>query len=180
MKILVLWLVQLHSSVLTNCSIRWQNILLHSVCVGKSATKKKKTIFAIALSVHIYVRVLSISDLLKMTCFSFNKIHKPPKWHCYYLKESKYCCPKWKNILKNQKIDIRSLTDRTKLHIPKTHRSAGGKASSVFGPRLWNLLPTDITAVSLTVFKKLLKTYLFSHNIKFLFLIFVFCALFPA
>ena len=69
------------------------------------------------------------------------------------------------NIQSSSHHYLRSLADQTRLHIPKTHRSAGDKAFFVFGPRLWNMLPIDIReAGSLTVFKKLLKTYLFSHN----------------
>lgn len=61
---------------------------------------------------------------------------------------------------------LRSSADHTRLHIPKTCRSFGDKAFSVAGPRLWNMLPLFIReAVSLNVFKKLLKTYLFSHNV---------------
>ena len=38
-------------------TIRWQNILLHSIWVGKS-----EKLFTIALIVHIYIRVFSISN----------------------------------------------------------------------------------------------------------------------
>ena len=61
-----------------------------------------------------------------------------------------------------------SQADHTRLHIPKTHRSTGDKAFCVIEPHLWNMLPiTTREAVSLTVFKKLLKTYIFSHSIYF-------------
>jgi len=58
---------------------------------------------------------------------------------------------------------LRSAVDHTKLYVPKTHRSQGDRAFSVIGPRQWNMLPLSIReAVSLNVFKKLLKTHLFS------------------
>ena len=61
---------------------------------------------------------------------------------------------------------LRSQVDHTRLHIPKTHRPTGDKAFFVIGPHLWNMLPiTTREAASLAVFKKLLKTYLFSHSI---------------
>ena len=67
-----------------------------------------------------------------------------------------------------------SQADHTRLHIPKTHCSTGDKTFFVIGPRLWNMLPiTTREAASLAVFKKLLKTYLFSHSIYFFF-VFVF------
>ena len=63
---------------------------------------------------------------------------------------------------------LRSQADHTRLHIPKTHRSTGDKAFFVIGPRLWNRLPIATReAASLTIFKKLLKTYFFSHSIYF-------------
>ena len=61
---------------------------------------------------------------------------------------------------------LHSQADHTRLHIPKTHRSKGDKTFFVIGPRLWNMLPiVTREAASLIVFKKLLKTYLFSHSI---------------
>ena len=45
--------------ILTIYWIRWQNILLHSIWVGKSAK-----LFTIALIVYIYIRVFSISNTI--------------------------------------------------------------------------------------------------------------------
>ena len=42
----------------------------------------------------------------KVMCFSFNKSHKTPKITKLYFKKGKYCCPKWKNKWKLQKIKI--------------------------------------------------------------------------
>ena len=69
------------------------------------------------------------------------------------------------STISNSKHFLRSLTDHTRLNIPKTYRSTGDRAFSVIGPRLWNKLPIYIReACSITVFKKQLKTYLFSHE----------------
>ena len=80
------------------------------------------------------------------------------------------------NTQSSSHLYLRSQADHTRLHIPKTHCSTGYKPFFVIGSRLWNMLPiTTREAASLTVFKKLLKTYLFSHSIYFfsLFCIFV-------
>jgi hypothetical protein len=59
---------------------------------------------------------------------------------------------------------LRSSCDHTRLYIPRTHRSIGDRAFSVAGPRIWNNLPLSIReAQSLAIFKKLVKTHLFSH-----------------
>jgi len=49
------------------------------------------------------------------------------------------------------------------LDIPRTTTSLGDRAFAVAGPRVWNSLPTAICdpSLSLSVFGKLLKTYLF-------------------
>ena len=62
-----------------------------------------------------------------------------------------------------QSHNLRSLSDNTRLYIPKTNRSFGDNSFCVAGPRLWNALPITIReAPSLMVFKKLLKTHLFT------------------
>ena len=62
----------------------------------------------------------------------------------------------------SNKRNLRSSKDITKLIIPKTKRSAGDCGFSVYGPRLWNSLPTSIRlAPSLQIFKRHLKTHLF-------------------
>ena len=55
-------------------------------------------------------------------------------------------------------------SDQENLVIPKFKtESFGGRAFSVLGPRLWNALPNEIkTSSSLHLFKKSLKTHLFS------------------
>ena len=61
---------------------------------------------------------------------------------------------------------LRSSKDVTKLHVPKTYRSVGDGAFSVMGPRLWNTLPISIREkTSLALFKKKLKTYIFSNHL---------------
>ena len=58
---------------------------------------------------------------------------------------------------------LRSSADTTRLMIPRSKRKAGDKSFQVIGPRLWNQLPVGIRgAVSVSVFKGLLKTYLFT------------------
>jgi len=49
------------------------------------------------------------------------------------------------------------------LDIPRTTTSLGDRAFAVAGPRVWNSLPPAIRAPSLplSIFGKLLKTYLF-------------------
>ena len=64
------------------------------------------------------------------------------------------------------KRNLRSTTDLTRLHIAKTKRAYGDRAFRVAGPKLWNKLPTHIReSLSVSTFKKLLKTHLFSQNI---------------
>ena len=64
------------------------------------------------------------------------------------------------------KRNLRSTTDLTRLHIAKTKRAYGDRAFRVAGPKLWNELPTHIReSQSVSTFKKLLKTHLFSQNI---------------
>ena len=57
---------------------------------------------------------------------------------------------------------LRSTTDSTILHVPRTYTVTDDNAFQSHAPRLWNQLPRNIrTATSLEVFKKLLKTFLF-------------------
>ena len=57
---------------------------------------------------------------------------------------------------------LRSTTDSTILHVPRTYTVTDDNAFQSYAPRLWNQLPRNIrTATSLEVFKKLLKTFLF-------------------
>ena len=63
---------------------------------------------------------------------------------------------------------LRSATDATRLHVPKVHyrslKSAADKAFAFAAPKLWNQLPVSVrSSNSLPVFKKELKTYLFSQ-----------------
>jgi len=48
--------------------------------------------------------------------------------------------------------------------VPRTHTGFGDRAFQVAGPRLWNSLPASLRQSDMTVsqFKKLLKTHLFS------------------
>lgn len=60
---------------------------------------------------------------------------------------------------------LRSSSDVTRLVVPRSKRKAGDKSFNVIGPQLWNQLPVGIReAVSVPVFKGLLKTYLFPAN----------------
>ncbi|KAJ8020547.1 hypothetical protein HOLleu_40164 [Holothuria leucospilota] len=60
-------------------------------------------------------------------------------------------------------LSLWSFSDRIRLHVPKTTLSSGDSGFCVAGPRLWNSLPRSIReALSLVVFKKCLKTYLFA------------------
>ena len=58
---------------------------------------------------------------------------------------------------------LRNFSD-SQLQIPSTRLTyMGDRAFSVYAPKLWNALPLDIrTSISLTVFKKLLKTHLYN------------------
>ena len=52
---------------------------------------------------------------------------------------------------------------RGDLIVPRTRRQLGNRAYSVAGPTAWNSLPRDIrTASTISTFKNLLKTHLFS------------------
>ena len=55
-----------------------------------------------------------------------------------------------------------------KLDVPNTQSRFGNRAFSVIGPRILNLLPASIReSPNVTLFKKSLKTYLFSkHDIE--------------
>ena len=65
-------------------------------------------------------------------------------------------------ILQNQTIFTRSKLGR-KLYVPKTKlKTAGDRAFSVAGPKLWNTLPAALqNTEDITCFKKLLKTHMF-------------------
>ena len=53
-----------------------------------------------------------------------------------------------------------------KLIVRRSRRTIGDRAFSVAAPRLWNALPPDVvSAPSLPVFKKLLKTHLFNQSL---------------
>ena len=57
---------------------------------------------------------------------------------------------------------LHSSQDITRLFIPPTTRRAGDHSFHVYGPRLWNTLPSKIRmAPTLGSLKKLIKTYLF-------------------
>ena len=59
---------------------------------------------------------------------------------------------------------LRSSADQTRLSVPRTRRKAGDSSFSIAAPRLWNELPAGLReAISLPVFKSLLKTFLFPH-----------------
>ena len=61
------------------------------------------------------------------------------------------------------------------LVIPRTTKSAGDKAFSVAGPRLWNNLPTHIrNSPTIDSFKTSLKTHLFQLAYDFWFSFFLF------
>jgi len=54
---------------------------------------------------------------------------------------------------------------RGDLIVPRTRRQLGNRAFSVAGPTAWNSLPRDIrTAQTISTFKNLLKTHLFSSS----------------
>ena len=57
---------------------------------------------------------------------------------------------------------LRSSSDLTRLSIPRSKKKDGDNAFAVAAPRLWNTLPAGLReAASLSVFKPLLKTFLF-------------------
>ncbi len=57
-------------------------------------------------------------------------------------------------------------SSRSVLRVPRTHtKTYGDRAFSVAAPRIWNSLPVNIrSSSSITTFKTLLKTYLFSMS----------------
>ena len=58
--------------------------------------------------------------------------------------------------------ELRSTTDSTFLHVPRTYTVTDDNAFQSQAPHLWNQLPLNIrTATALEVFKKLLKTFFF-------------------
>ena len=58
---------------------------------------------------------------------------------------------------------LRSSTDKTILNVPRTNTNNGCRSFSYFGPKVWNDLPQGVrSAKSLDIFKKSLKTHLFS------------------
>ena len=58
---------------------------------------------------------------------------------------------------------MRSTDDITRLDEPATqHKIFGDPAFSMFGPKMWNMLPKDVRlSTSVTSFKTALKTHLF-------------------
>ena len=65
---------------------------------------------------------------------------------------------------------LRSASDITLLSVPRyqsnTLKSAGDKSFTLASPDLWNKLPISLrTSISVSVFKKGLKTYLFPHDL---------------
>ena len=60
------------------------------------------------------------------------------------------------------RVSLRSASRRD-LDVPRTRLKFGERAFSVAAPLVWNRLPSDIRDISSTpLFKKKLKTYLFS------------------
>ena len=59
-------------------------------------------------------------------------------------------------------------TSAITLEVPFTRRSTfAQRAFSVYGPHLWNKLPVDIRQIQIySLFKKLLKTFLFNEHFK--------------
>ena len=59
---------------------------------------------------------------------------------------------------------LRSSSDSTKLLVSRSRKRAGDHSFVVAAPRLWNELPIQLReAVSVPVFKRLLKTHLYQH-----------------
>ena len=57
---------------------------------------------------------------------------------------------------------LHSSSDATKLLVPRSRKRAGDHSFVVAAPRLWNELPIQLKeAVSVPVFKRLLKTHLY-------------------
>ena len=78
----------------------------------------------------------------------------------YVTLNSSYLC----NLIthRNSRPGLRSSSDASILHIPRSNTSSGDNAFMVFAPKLWNALPLPIRqAPSLETFKKVLKTHLF-------------------
>jgi len=75
------------------------------------------------------------------------------------------CGPEYLSELLHVYKPIRNLrsSDQLSLVIPKTKLSYGERAFSYAGPTVWNMLPFDVTqSKSLDIFKKKLKTHLYS------------------
>ena len=59
---------------------------------------------------------------------------------------------------------LRSNSDSTLLHIPKTHKKAGDDSFQSFAPSLWNEIPQSVRLLpSLDTFKRAIKTLLFDQ-----------------
>ena len=59
---------------------------------------------------------------------------------------------------------LRSSSDNTLLHVPRTYSAVGDNAFQAHAPRLWNELPQYIRlSPSLDAFRKALKTHLFEQ-----------------
>ena len=67
--------------------------------------------------------------------------------------------------LRSQQRRLLSSTSCSLFDVPRTRYSTFAERSfSVYGPKMWNKLPTQIrNAISLTSFKTLLKTHLFQQ-----------------
>ena len=81
-------------------------------------------------------------------------------YNCLHRNSPSYLC----NLIthRNSRPGLRSSSDASILHIPRSNTSSGDNAFMVFAPKLWNALPLPIRqAPSLETFKKVLKTHLF-------------------
>jgi len=63
------------------------------------------------------------------------------------------------------RLTLRSASTSRLLVPPVRLSTVGGRAFNVAGPRIWNLLPVEITsAQSLSMFRQRLKTFLFEKS----------------
>ena len=83
-------------------------------------------------------------------------------YKCLHMNVPSYLCDELKlyQVTRN----LRSSEDSTRLNVPRCAKSYGDSSFRVFGPKLWNSVPSSIrNSVSLAAFKKHLKTYLFKE-----------------
>ena len=81
-------------------------------------------------------------------------------YNCLHRNSPFYLC----NLIthRNSRPGLRSSSDASILHIPRSNTSSGDNAFMVFAPKLWNALPLPIRqAPSLETFRKVLRTHLF-------------------